>query len=126
MRSDDLYKIPDDLPVPVDDGAADHLKHASVPDKALRSTAGELVNLATSTGITVVFCYPRTGRPDEEALGGTENWNSIPGARGCTPQACSYRDSYEELRSHGVKVFGLSTQDTDYQKETAQRSYNFV
>ena len=121
MRSDNLYKLPEDLPAPIDDGAADHLMGAMVPDIALPSTNGEEVNLHLKKGLTVVFCYPRTGRPNEEALGGTENWNSIPGARGCTPQACSYRDRYSELKKYFSNVFGLSTQDTAYQTEAVQR-----
>src|SRR4029077_7520033 len=70
---------------------------------------------------TVVFAYPRTGRPGEDPPGGLEAWNAIPGARGCTPQACGYRDRFAELTALGVRVFGLSTQDTAYQREVADR-----
>jgi peroxiredoxin len=71
--------------------------------------------------LTIVYCYPRTGRPDAEALGGTAGWNSILGARGCTPQSCAYRDLYEELREIGAVIYGLSTQTTDYQREAVAR-----
>jgi peroxiredoxin len=69
---------------------------------------------------TVVYCYPRTGRPDADAPGGTAAWNAIPGARGCTPQSCAYRDHYQELRQLGATVYGLSTQTSDYQREAMQ------
>jgi peroxiredoxin len=69
----------------------------------------------------VVYCYPRTGRPDQEPLGGAAAWNAIPGARGCTPQSCAYRDHYTELTALGAAVYGLSTQDTEYQMEAVQR-----
>lgn len=82
------------------------------------STAGELVNLSTLAGRTVVYCYPRTGRPDQDLLHG---WDDIPGARGCTPQSCAFRDHHEELRSVGARVFGLSTQNTEYQQEAVER-----
>ncbi|GAB5540076.1 MAG: redoxin family protein [Salibacteraceae bacterium] len=121
VRSDNLYKLPDELPVPIDDGAANHLTGAVLPDFSLTSTSGDQINLYRSGGLNIVFCYPRTGRPNEEALGGTENWNSIPGARGCTPQACSYRDKFSELEDLGANLYGLSTQDTEYQKEAVSR-----
>lgn len=82
------------------------------------STVGESVNLAALSGRTVVYCYPRTGRPDEDLPRG---WNEIPGARGCTPQSCAFRDHHEELRSLNVRVFGLSTQSTEYQREAVER-----
>jgi peroxiredoxin len=69
----------------------------------------------------VVYFHPRTGLPDQEPPGGSHVWNSIPGARGCTPQACSYRDHYKELKALGAEVFGVSTQDTEYQLEAAER-----
>jgi peroxiredoxin len=71
--------------------------------------------------LAVVYCYPRTGRPDAIALGGTESWNAIPGARGCTPQSCGYRDHHQELQRLGATVYGLSTQTTDYQREAVSR-----
>ena len=122
MRTDNLYELPAGLPVPEDDGAARHLIGLSLPPVELSSTSGRTVRLDDpSVQLAIVYCYPRTGRPDAEALGGTANWNSIPGARGCTPQSCSYRDSHEELRQLGATVYGLSTQSTDYQREAVNR-----
>lgn len=122
MRPDWLLSLPPDLPVPVDDGAADHLPGAAIPPVTLTATDGSSVRLDDPTAPrTVVFAYPRTGRPNEEPPGGTEAWDAIPGARGCTPQACGYRDHHAELVALGVRVFGLSSQDTDYQREAADR-----
>ncbi|MDO8289173.1 MAG: peroxiredoxin [Parvibaculum sp.] len=122
MRSDNLYEIPSDIPVPRDDGAAQHLLGKAIPSIGLLSTRGDIVRLSDPTnGFVVVYCYPRTGRPNAEALGGTANWNAIPGARGCTPQSCAYRDLHTELMDLGVVVYGLSTQSTDYQLEAVQR-----
>ena len=125
MRPDDLATLPPDLPVPIDDGASDHLAGLALPPIALVATDGSVVRLdrpdPTGAARTVVFAYPRTGRPDEEPPGGLIAWNAIPGARGCTPQACAYRDRYAELRAAGARVFGLSTQDPAYQREMAER-----
>ena len=125
MRPDDLATLPPDLPVPVDDGACDHLAGLALPPIALVATDGSVVRLdrpdPTGMARTVVFAYPRTGRPDEEPPGGLVAWNAIPGARGCTPQACAYRDRYAELQAAGARVFGLSTQDPAYQREMADR-----
>lgn len=119
MARTDFYNLPDDLPVPVDDGAARHLPGRRLPALALPSTAGRQVRLdALGGGWTVLYCYPRTGRPDDP---GPPAWDAIPGARGCTPQACSYRDHHAELRGLGARVFGVSTQPTAYQQEMAQR-----
>lgn len=118
MRSDDVYTLPEGLPVPEDDGAADHLRGASVPDIALPATDGRAVSLARLAARTVVYGYPRTGRPDQEPPPG---WNEIPGARGCTPEACAFRDHHAELRRLGVEVLGLSTQPTEEQREAAAR-----
>jgi peroxiredoxin len=121
-RSDDLYTLPVDLPAPVNDGAVDHLVGLSLPPLALPSTLGGLVRLdQLPHRWIVVYCYPRTGRPQEEAPGGTAVWNAIPGARGCTPQSCAYRDHFRELQAIGAEVFGLSTQPTDYQRELVER-----
>ena len=117
-RTDNLYELPHDLPVPRDDGAGDHLLGMSLPAVPLASTAGRVVDLASLGGRTVVYGYPRTGRPDQEPPTG---WNAIPGARGCTPQSCGFRDHYQDLQRMGVRVFGLSTQDTDYQREAVER-----
>ncbi|MGE3520900.1 MAG: peroxiredoxin, partial [Vicinamibacterales bacterium] len=110
--------LPPNLPVPEDDGAANHLAGARVPPVSLASTDGRLVDLSTLTGRTVVFCYPRTGRPGVEPPDG---WDLVPGARGCTPQSCAFRDHHHEFQLLGAGVFGLSTQDTGYQREAAER-----
>jgi peroxiredoxin len=121
-RSDNLYDLPAGLPVPVDDGACDHLPGMPWPSVALPSTGGGLVALAeVETDWLVVYFYPRTGLPDQDPPGGLAAWDAIPGARGCTPQSCSYRDHHSELRRLGVRVFGISTQDTAYQREAASR-----
>lgn len=114
-----LHSPPRDLPAPVDDGAARHLVGLSLPALALRSTAGRWVDLgALGRGVTVLYCYSRTGRPDEPLPAG---WDAVPGARGCTPQACSYRDHRTELQQLGAAVFGVSTQATAYQQELVAR-----
>jgi peroxiredoxin len=111
--------LPDDLPVPQDDGAARHLVGMRLPAIALPATDGAKVDLAALAGRTVVYVYPRTGRPGVVL---PEGWDGIPGARGCTPQSCSFRDHFAELKALGVAhLFGLSTQDTDYQREAAER-----
>jgi peroxiredoxin len=117
-RTDDLHQIPPDLPMPADDGACDHLVGRAVPSISLPATSGTWIELSSLPGRTVVYAYPRTGRPDQDVPAG---WNDIPGARGCTPQSCSFRDHHAELQSLGARVFGLSTQDTDYQREAAER-----
>ena len=111
--------LPDDLPVPEDDGACDHLPGAEVPSVALAGTDGEAYDLASLAGRTVVYAYPWTGRPGEPLL--IEDWDLIPGARGCTPETCGFRDHHAEIQAVGARVFGLSTQDTDYQRELAER-----
>jgi peroxiredoxin len=122
MRTDNLYQLPVDLPVPVDDGAARHLLGLPLPPIGLPSTSGDLVRLDDATiSLAVVYCYPRTGRPDANALGGTERWDAIPGARGCTPQSCGYRDHHPDLELLGARVYGLSTQTTEYQREAVSR-----
>jgi len=119
VRSDNIYELPRDLPVPQDDGACDHLTGMKLPAIALRSTRGGTVDLARLAGTTVIYIYPRTGRPDREVPTG---WNEIPGARGCTPQSCAFRDHHEALKRAGAaQVFGLSTQDTAYQREAVER-----
>jgi peroxiredoxin len=117
-RSDNLHALPPDLPVPTDDGAAAHLPGLRLPSVSLPATDGGTVDLSSLPGRTVVYIYPRTGRPDQEVPAG---WNEIPGARGCTPQSCAFRDHYAELRALGARVFGLSTQDTAYQREAVDR-----
>lgn len=108
-----------DLPRPVDDGACDHLPGLAMPSVRLPSTAGRLVDLGVlSAPRTVIYCYPRTGRPGQALPDG---WDAIPGARGCTPQACAFRDHHRELADLGAEVYGLSTQTTEYQRELALR-----
>ena len=111
--------LPADLPVPEDDGAARHLAGMQLPEVALQATDGTQVDLARLAGRTVVYIYPRTGRP---GVALPDGWDGIPGARGCTPQSCSFRDHFAELKALGVAhLFGLSTQDTDYQREAVDR-----
>ncbi|HEU4345507.1 MAG TPA: peroxiredoxin [Candidatus Binatia bacterium] len=117
-RTDSPYELPDGLPVPIDDGATDHLTDMMLPSVPLTSTRGSRVDLASLRGRTVVYCYPRTGQPDVDPPKG---WDQIPGARGCTPQSCAFRDSYTELQALASEVFGLSTQSTDYQVEAVRR-----
>jgi len=115
----DLFNLPKDLPVPQDDGACNHLPGLAVPKIALRSTKGRLVDLsAVGAPRVVLYCYPRTGKPDEPLLPG---WDAIPGARGCTPETCGFRDHHQDLQKLGAEVFGFSTQTTDYQKEMVER-----
>jgi peroxiredoxin len=112
--------LPADLPVPEDDGAAAHLPGTRMPDLQLRATGGATVRLdALGAGRTVIYIYPLTGRPGTDLPDG---WDAIPGARGCTPEACAFRDHYQDLRAAGAaEVFGLSSQDTDYQREAVDR-----
>ena len=104
--------------MPVDDGLASHLRGMPVANVSLASTRGDRIDLSALAGRTVVYCYPRTGRPDQDPPDG---WDLIPGARGCTPQSCAFRDHYRELEALGAGVFGLSSQDTEYQREVADR-----
>lgn len=107
------------IPTPVDDGAADHLFGARVPSTKLSATDGAIVDLQSRSGRTVVYAYPMTGRPDVPLPDG---WDMVPGARGCTPQSCAFRDHSDELSQLGVgKIFGLSTQDSTYQQEVVSR-----
>jgi len=121
MAVRDVYTLPPDLPVPVDDGAADHLRGAVVPSLALPATSGAGVDLAAlARQPAVLFFYPRTGRPGQSA---GRDWDLIPGARGCTPQSCGFRDLHGEFRALGVTVAGVSTQTTDYQREFVERNH---
>lgn len=107
------------IPAPLDDGAADHLIGLALPAVALPATDGRTVQLATLHDLIVIYAYPMTGRPDTPLPNG---WDLLPGARGCTPQSCAFRDHADELARLGVThIYGLSTQDTDYQREAAQR-----
>jgi len=111
----DPYVLPEGLPVPVDDGAADDLTGSAVPDLVLPSSRGA-VNLRD---FEVLYVYPRSGRPGRDLLPG---WDDIPGARGCTPQSCAFRDHSAELAALGARVAGLSAQTLDDQIEFAQRN----
>jgi peroxiredoxin len=119
MTLHDPTQFPEDLPAPQDDGAARHLPGRRMPDIELPATDGTRVGLARLPGRAVVYLYPRTGRPGHDLPTG---WDAIPGARGCTPQSCGFRDHFAELTALGVThLYGLSTQDTDYQREAAER-----
>ena len=121
MKRGDLYSLPDDLPVPEDDGAAAGLPGSRLAPVALEASSGDRVVIAELSGRSVVFAYPRTGRPGEPSLGGDAFWDAIPGARGCTPQACAIRDEHARFEALGVRVFGLSTQMPEEQREAAER-----
>ena len=115
----DPYALPDDLPVPEDDGAADHLPGATVPRVVLESSAGPVDLAELCSGLGVVYVYPRSGRPGEPLLPG---WNDIPGARGCTPQSCAFRDRAAAFGRLGARVAGVSAQTLDDQIEFAERN----
>ena len=111
--------LPPELPIPQDDGAARHLANLKLPSVPLPATNRTTVDLARLAGRTVVYVYPRTGAPGQPTPDG---WDAIPGARGCTPQSCSFRDHFAELRRAGIAhLYGLSTQDSDYQREAVER-----
>src|SRR3954453_23437324 len=116
----DPYVLPEDLPVPEDDGAAAHLEGATVPSMSVPATSGGQIDVSTAAeGTLVLYLYPRTGRPGEQLPSG---WDRIPGARGCTPQSCGFRDHFAELKRLGVAaLYGLSPQDTAYQREGVGR-----
>jgi peroxiredoxin len=116
----DVYTLPDGLPVPEDDGACDGLEGRSLPDLELPATTGGSVSLADlgARGTAILFIYPRTGRPGEPLPPG---WDLIPGARGCTPQSCAFRDLHGEFAERGVRVVGLSAQSPEDQLEFAER-----
>ena len=116
--STNLAQLPKDLPAPVDDGAASHLEGSLLPSLELQSTDGTSVDVAGLAGNWVIYIYPMTGRPDVALPDG---WDEIPGARGCTPQSCSFRDHYAELKALNTGVFGLSAQTTEYQREVRDR-----
>jgi peroxiredoxin len=112
-------QVSSQLPAPIDDGACAHLPGFAVPSLVLPSTAGRLIDLSKRDAArTVVYCYSMTGVPGAPL---PEGWDLIPGARGCTPQACAFRDHYQVLATFEAEIFGLSTQPTDYQREMAER-----
>ncbi|HSS74851.1 MAG TPA: peroxiredoxin [Gaiellaceae bacterium] len=113
-----VYELPANLPVPVDDGAADHLAGTQVPALTLESSVGPVDLALFGAERGVLYLYPRTGRPDRDV---PETWDAIPGARGCTPESCGFRDHTEELRALGAKVAGLSSQSLEEQVELSER-----
>jgi len=121
VTAHDPLTLPEGLPAPVDDGAADHLPGMAFPHVELTASDGQKVRLdhPRPSTRTVLYAYPRTGRPGEDPL--VADWDLIPGARGCTPESCAFRDHHADLRAAGADVFGLSTQDGDYQREAVQR-----
>jgi peroxiredoxin len=117
----DFQRLPDDLPVPEDDGAADHLIGLALPDLSLPSTVQDTTKMslaALGSDLLVAYVYPRTGVPGQPQ---PENWDDIPGARGCTPQSCAYRDSLAEFDALGATVIGISAQSPAEQREFAER-----
>jgi peroxiredoxin len=115
---DVLKKIPEDLPVPLDDGGCAHLADTFLPEVFLISTTGQKTDLSQIKGWIVVFCYPMTGRPGQSI---PEGWIDIPGAAGCTPQVCSYRDNHDFFKKNNIHLYGLSTQTSEAQKEAVER-----
>jgi peroxiredoxin len=119
MMSED-FPLPDGLPVPEDDGAAAHLPGTEMPDVSLTATDGTKIDLQELPARTVIYVYPLTGRPDKDVI--PEGWEEVPGARGCTPESRGFRDHFDELRANGVeRVYGLSTQSIEYQREARDR-----
>ena len=116
MQPHDLYNLPPGLPVPEDDGAADHLRGAELPHLVLESSEGPV----DVSSFSVLYVYPRTGKVGEPSLPG---WDAIPGARGCTPQSCAFRDHAAELRELGATVAGVSSQSLEDQREFAERNH---
>jgi peroxiredoxin len=114
----DTYALPANLPVPIDDGACAHLLGRKLPLVSLTSTTGKFVDLSTYAGTLVIYFYPKLGRPDSPPLVG---WNEIPGASGCTPQTCAFRDAHAELMQLGAEVFGVSSQSFADQQEAHAR-----
>lgn len=118
MNKKNLLTLPDNLPIPEDDGACAHLDGLTMPSISLESTSGTHVNLGLEKDTVVVYIYPLIGRPGGPPMVG---WNDIPGARGCTPQSCAFRDLHSELTDLGAKVYGLSAQPLADQKEAVER-----
>jgi len=114
--------FPSSLPIPTDDGGCKHITSSlpyALSSISLPTTSNDKIDLSSLSSLTILFCYPRTGAPGETI---PDEWNSIPGARGCTPQACSFRDLYSDLQKLGVAaVYGVSTQDSQYQAEVKER-----
>jgi peroxiredoxin len=121
MAKRDLLSVDwSSIPRPIDDGLADHLLDMEIPSIGLMATNDCIIDISKLVGIVVIYAYPRTGVPGASPI--FNDWDTIPGARGCTPQSCSFRDYYEDLLKSGASyVFGLSTQDSLYQKEAVKR-----
>ena len=119
IHDHNIYELPEDLPVPQDDGACNHLYNKDLPEIELTGTNGITYDLSRIKTTVVVFTFPRTGIPGQLPL--VDNWNEIPGARGCTPQTCGYRDNYAGFKLSTAQVFGMSSQNPAYQKEMAER-----
>ncbi len=113
-----VYEIPPNLPIPENDGSTNHLRGLRLPNISLKATDGSTVSFGNISNRLVIYCYPMTGQPNVALPDG---WDQIPGARGCTPQSCSFRDHYQELQALGAEVVGLSVQTTVYQKEMVDR-----
>lgn len=111
-------ELPEDLPIPIDDGACDHLPGMMIPSMVLKTTSNELIDIAQLKSRVVIYCYPRTGKPGVLPPPG---WDDLPGARGCTPQSCAFKNHHAAFVLKGIQVFGLSTQDTAYQQEAVER-----
>jgi peroxiredoxin len=120
MEENEFLSLPPDLPVPEDDGAADHLTGIEMPSVRLPATDGSIIALGNLPArCSLLFCYPRMARPGEPPF--TADWDRIPGARGCTPEACGFRDHHLAFRAEGAAVFGISTQTRAEQREAAAR-----
>jgi peroxiredoxin len=115
---DVLRSIPAELPIPLDDGACEHLENMQMSDVSLWSTDDQEINLSLLSGWNVIFCYPMTGRP---GFAIPKVWVQIPGAAGCTPQVCSYRENHAEFKRNGIGIYGISTQTREAQKEATHR-----
>ncbi len=113
-----LTDLPSNLPIPTNDGTCNHLKDLELPNIMLHSTSDNEINLSELKGLSVLYLYPMTGRPN---ISLPDGWNEIPGARGCTPQSCSFRDNHQVLKKLQVRVYGISTQSTSYQKEVVHQ-----
>ena len=120
MSQSDYTHLPPNLPIPTDDGACDHLPGMKLPSIPLSSTTGRSITLADEQGLIVLYCYPMTGRPGVPLPTG---WDHIPGARGCTPQSCSYRDSVAAFERFGARLVGISAQSEAEQAEFAAREH---
>lgn len=113
-----LNQLPENLLVSIDDGAADHLESKQLPPISFPATNDETICIKDTLGLVVVYIYPMTGRPDTPP---PEDWDEIPGAKGCTPQSCSFRDHYSELHKLNAHLYGLSAQSSKYQREAKER-----